>query len=572
MDNLKESIGLTSIFEDPISFEIMENPVISVQCGHSFSEKTIKEWLQKHTKCPICNSDMTFNSLKPNYSLREAISQYKNIQDKFTLKEKGSESNQPKYISDEEEIREMINNAPTKEETIEKWKELNQEPDDIRLLVEVNALTGYKKSVKENLYINVNFRGEIIKASKIIKKSENPIFGENFIFDLKSSKDIWGNLKIELYEEHQIIFKRNNMIGSLEIGLANILEQKKVDNQFPFIDTKGKPLLEGKAKIHLRLSWLNLKWATKDPHEKLKNKNLQNALRNRSLSMNQMEENQQQNQNQNQNHVYNNQNNNQINLNIQNQPVIPFNPLNHMNNQNPIVDPIPINPNNHVFNSDPVEGIINEFHEIGHRKSPRGLSPRVNSSPQVLGNYQPPIINQPPPQNSPVIQQPNNINENNNNNVNDNNNNNVNVVENVHNNNPNVENDVNNANNNNNIINAPPNNVVNVLPPNDVVNVPPPNNEPIYVPPRRKPPVLLDPPQPPQLPVKHVNVNINALKNNAPVKNFVGLDENIELIISMGFERRLARAALELSNNQVENAVQLLLADIGTVERSLERN
>jgi len=64
------------VFEDPISFEVMEEAVISIKCGHSFSHKTITAWLNTQPNCPICKTDMTKSDLNPNFKLREAIEQY----------------------------------------------------------------------------------------------------------------------------------------------------------------------------------------------------------------------------------------------------------------------------------------------------------------------------------------------------------------------------------------------------------------------------------------------------------------------------------------------------------------
>jgi len=61
------------VFEDPISFEVMKDAVVSKSCGHSFSNDTIREWLQTNKTCPLCNTPMTMNDISPNYKLREAI-------------------------------------------------------------------------------------------------------------------------------------------------------------------------------------------------------------------------------------------------------------------------------------------------------------------------------------------------------------------------------------------------------------------------------------------------------------------------------------------------------------------
>jgi len=63
-----------SPFDDPISFEIMEDAMVT-PCGHSFSKATIIDWLEKPSRkhCPICKKELSKDQLQPNYSLRDAI-------------------------------------------------------------------------------------------------------------------------------------------------------------------------------------------------------------------------------------------------------------------------------------------------------------------------------------------------------------------------------------------------------------------------------------------------------------------------------------------------------------------
>ncbi|KAF2074879.1 hypothetical protein CYY_003798 [Polysphondylium violaceum] len=62
---------------DPITLLPMDNAV-TTSCGHSFSESSIKDWLEKNQSCPLCNTKINASMLIPNYSLREAIIQLKN--------------------------------------------------------------------------------------------------------------------------------------------------------------------------------------------------------------------------------------------------------------------------------------------------------------------------------------------------------------------------------------------------------------------------------------------------------------------------------------------------------------
>merc|ERR1711879_320022 len=72
---MDESMGF--IFEDPVTYEIMENAVMA-PCGHSFSETTVADWHKddEETTCPVCNTNFYKQDVVPNYKLREAIDRY----------------------------------------------------------------------------------------------------------------------------------------------------------------------------------------------------------------------------------------------------------------------------------------------------------------------------------------------------------------------------------------------------------------------------------------------------------------------------------------------------------------
>ncbi|KAL0217960.1 hypothetical protein RCL1_008808 [Eukaryota sp. TZLM3-RCL] len=56
----------------PISAELMKDAVITPY-GHSFSLKSISEWLETNTVCPITRKPLSTSSLIPNYALRDFI-------------------------------------------------------------------------------------------------------------------------------------------------------------------------------------------------------------------------------------------------------------------------------------------------------------------------------------------------------------------------------------------------------------------------------------------------------------------------------------------------------------------
>ena len=112
------------------------------------------------------------------------------------------------------------------------------------------------------------------------------------------------------------------------------------------------------------------------------------------------------------------------------------------------------------------------------------------------------------------------------------------------------------------------NNASPILPNNNVNRVPSPP-----IPPPIPPPIVENPP----IKVNQVVKKENPVKNNPPRKNNNNnnlrrgnaSEQNIQIIISMGFTRRHAEIALDLSDNNVEVAVQLLLTDMPTIERNM---
>jgi len=64
--------------------------MVLASCGHSFDERAIRSWLTKQHKCPICECPSTPDQLIPNFSLRDAISEFKRT--------RSSSSRMPRFI------------------------------------------------------------------------------------------------------------------------------------------------------------------------------------------------------------------------------------------------------------------------------------------------------------------------------------------------------------------------------------------------------------------------------------------------------------------------------------------
>ena len=57
-----------------ISSHIFKENAVVTECGHSFSEQTLTEWMASRDECPICQAKLSKKSVFPNYKLREIIS------------------------------------------------------------------------------------------------------------------------------------------------------------------------------------------------------------------------------------------------------------------------------------------------------------------------------------------------------------------------------------------------------------------------------------------------------------------------------------------------------------------
>lgn len=65
----KPPVGYTC----PISYDIMIDPVILVQTGHSYEAANIERWLGSHNTCPATGKVLTNKIITPNHNLRHSI-------------------------------------------------------------------------------------------------------------------------------------------------------------------------------------------------------------------------------------------------------------------------------------------------------------------------------------------------------------------------------------------------------------------------------------------------------------------------------------------------------------------
>jgi len=67
LDQLEENLVC------PISFELMEDPVILVEDGHTYERAAISEWLNTHTSSPMTNESLRSKQLVPNKLVKSLI-------------------------------------------------------------------------------------------------------------------------------------------------------------------------------------------------------------------------------------------------------------------------------------------------------------------------------------------------------------------------------------------------------------------------------------------------------------------------------------------------------------------
>lgn len=119
--NDNQQISIPDAFICPISFTIMENPVMDHE-GNSYEKKNILEWLNINKKSPITRNYLDSSMLIPNRSLKNAI-------EEFISKNNLSEMSNSKFITLKKQIYYLNNKIYKYENDIdvlhEFWKREN---------------------------------------------------------------------------------------------------------------------------------------------------------------------------------------------------------------------------------------------------------------------------------------------------------------------------------------------------------------------------------------------------------------------------------------------------------------
>lgn len=64
-------------FLDPITYELMEDPVLCSKSGHTYERKTIEDWIESNGADPITRQKIKKKHLTPNRTLKELIQAWK---------------------------------------------------------------------------------------------------------------------------------------------------------------------------------------------------------------------------------------------------------------------------------------------------------------------------------------------------------------------------------------------------------------------------------------------------------------------------------------------------------------
>lgn len=78
----KDLLTFPEYFKCPISWEILNNPVISNE-GHSYEKWAIEKWLSREDISPITGLPLSDFTLLPNYCLKNALDDFNNKKKKW---------------------------------------------------------------------------------------------------------------------------------------------------------------------------------------------------------------------------------------------------------------------------------------------------------------------------------------------------------------------------------------------------------------------------------------------------------------------------------------------------------
>ncbi|KAL6053587.1 Protein kinase C conserved region 2 (CalB) [Balamuthia mandrillaris] len=290
---LRSSIGMSILFEDPITFEMMENATIT-KCGHTFSESTIRPFVEEHGKCPLCNQALTTAELATNYKLNEAIAhyqKYKETASKAAKKkpqaneendenegeseggegEEGEEGEEEEGEEEGEEEDVIVIRGPVSAEELNRQinPDYKSPEDDYKLIVDVlsarNLVDASSLFSKTNPYCQLTFQKRRQQTSTK-KATLSPLWNECFIFDVdtESPNERDKRLRIEIFASASLSQVRGDkFLGQAEVDWQQINSNKsqKLKLDLPLLSKSGKGKKREKVtgSVSLQLRYANLR-------------------------------------------------------------------------------------------------------------------------------------------------------------------------------------------------------------------------------------------------------------------------------------------------------------------------
>ncbi|KAL6051322.1 Protein kinase C conserved region 2 (CalB) [Balamuthia mandrillaris] len=291
---LRSSIGMSILFEDPITFEMMDNATIT-KCGHTFSESTIRPFVEEHGKCPLCNQALTTAELATNYKLNEAIAHYQKYKETASKaakkKPQANEENENEGESEggegegeegegeeedgeeegEEEEDVIVIRGPVSAEELNRQinPDYKSPEDDYKLIVDVlsarNLVDASSLFSKTNPYCQLTFQKRRQQTSTK-KATLSPVWNECFIFDVdtESPSERDKCLRIEIFASASLSQVRGDkFLGQAEVDWQQINSNKsqKLKLDLPLLSKSGKGKKREKVtgSVSLQLRYANLR-------------------------------------------------------------------------------------------------------------------------------------------------------------------------------------------------------------------------------------------------------------------------------------------------------------------------
>ncbi|KAN0040524.1 hypothetical protein ACTA71_008861 [Dictyostelium dimigraforme] len=189
------------ILLDPITMEIMSDPVISKLCGHSFSNDSIIAWLKKKETCPNCNIKITENDLTPNYTLRDIIEHMELLKEHQLQPQLQSQPQlQPQLQQQlQQQPDEASNSQNENKEKVEKEQQIK--PYIIRELCQDDiqeAAILLEKSTREDIFMNFFF----INSPGYRITGGTWFCNKMLTYALKKAR-VWGCFELDTYNNNQ---------------------------------------------------------------------------------------------------------------------------------------------------------------------------------------------------------------------------------------------------------------------------------------------------------------------------------------------------------------------------------